>query len=151
MAMKFRERRLGCRLYVDRRSDLDILKKLDVMLTDGLFSNQTELIKRGIELTYEEAYGKMEENHAAHKELDMKKLAEEVAGVLKPEMKKLLAKCEERLAAMEMSALQKPVRPETTMTSASDASCGTTESATDSVESVLSSQTFSFLKGLNDN
>lgn len=56
MVMGFRERRLGCRLYVDRQSDANILKKLDRMLVDGSFSNQTELIKRGIELAYEEAY-----------------------------------------------------------------------------------------------
>lgn len=57
MVMGFRERRLGCRLYVDRQSDANILKKLDRMLVDGSFSNQTELIKRGIELAYEEVYG----------------------------------------------------------------------------------------------
>ena len=50
MAMGFRERRLGCRLYMDRQSDANILKKLDRMLVDGSFPNQTELIKRGIEL-----------------------------------------------------------------------------------------------------
>ena len=54
MAMGFRERRLGCRLYMDRQSDANILKKLDRMLVDGSFPNQTELIKRGIELAYEE-------------------------------------------------------------------------------------------------
>ena len=57
MVMGFRERRLGCRLYVDRQSDASILKKLDRMLVDGSFPNQTELIKRGIELAYEEVYG----------------------------------------------------------------------------------------------
>ena len=50
MVMGFRERRLGCRLYVDRQSDANILKKLDRMLVDGSYSNQTEVIKRGIEL-----------------------------------------------------------------------------------------------------
>ena len=61
MVMGFRERRLGCRLYVDRQSDANILKKLDRMLVDGSFPNQTELIKRGIELAYEEVYGEAEE------------------------------------------------------------------------------------------
>lgn len=37
MVMGFRERRLGCRLYVDRQSDANILKKLDRMLVDGSF------------------------------------------------------------------------------------------------------------------
>ena len=79
MVMGFRERRLGCRLYVDRQSDANILKKLDRMLVDGSFPNQTELIKRGIELAYEEVYGEAEEVKASHRqEIDVKKLAEEV-------------------------------------------------------------------------
>ena len=68
MVMGFRERRLGCRLYVDRQSDANILKKLDRMLVDGSFLNQTELIKRGIELAYEEAYGEAEEVKASHRQ-----------------------------------------------------------------------------------
>ena len=85
MVMGFRERRLGCRLYVDRQSDANILKKLDRMLVDGSFPNQTELIKRGIELAYEEVYGEAEEVKASHRqEIDVKKLAEEVARALKP-------------------------------------------------------------------
>ena len=74
MVMGFRERRLGCRLYVDRQSDANILKKLDRMLVDGSFPNQTELIKRGIELAYEEVYGEAEEVKASHRqEIDVKK------------------------------------------------------------------------------
>ena len=34
MVMGFRERRLGCRLYVDRQSDANILKKLDKLNSD---------------------------------------------------------------------------------------------------------------------
>ena len=49
MVMGFRERRLGCRLYVDRQSDANILKKLDRMLVDGSYSNQTELMKKCME------------------------------------------------------------------------------------------------------
>lgn len=98
MVMGFRERRLGCRLYVDRQSDANILKKLDRMLVDGSFSNQTELIKRGIELAYQEVYGEAEEVRASYKqEIDVKKLAEEVARALKPEMEKLMAECEARV------------------------------------------------------
>ena len=83
MVMGFRERRLGCRLYVDRQSDANILKKLDRMLVDGSFPNQTELIKRGIELAYEEVYGEVEEVKASYKqEIIVKKLAGEIVGAL---------------------------------------------------------------------
>lgn len=140
MVMGFRERRLGCRLYVDRQSDANILKKLDRMLVDGSFPNQTELIKRGIELAYEEVYGEAEEVKASHRqEIDVKKLAEEVARALKPEMEKLMAECEARVAATETPALALT----------HDAPQDNTVSVTDD-EAILPSQTFNLLKGLND-
>ena len=140
MVMGFRERRLGCRLYVDRQSDANILEKLDRMLVDGSFPNQTELIKRGIELAYEEVYGEAEEVKASYKqEIDVKKLAEEVARALKPEMEMLMAECEARVAATETPALALT----------HDAPQDNTVSVTDD-EAILPSQTFNFLKGLND-
>ena len=145
MVMGFRERRLGCRLYVDRQSDANILKKLDRMLVDGSFLNQTELIKRGIELAYEEAYGEAEEVKASHRqEIDVKKFAEEVARALKPEMEKLMAECEARVAATET-----PTPPTPALASMHDAPKDNTVSVTDD-EVIIPSQTFNFLKGLND-
>ena len=145
MVMGFRERRLGCRLYMDRQSDANILKKLDRMLVDGSFLNQTELIKRGIELAYEEAYGEAEEVKASHRqEIDVKKFAEEVARALKPEMEKLMAECEARVAATET-----PAPPTSALASMHDAPKDNTASVTDD-EVIIPSQTFNFLKGLND-
>ena len=143
MVMGFRERRLGCRLYVDRQSDANILEKLDRMLVDGSFPNQTELIKRGIELAYEEVYGEAEEVKASYKqEIDVKKLAEEVARALKPEMEMLMAECEVRVATAET--------PTPALASTHDApQDDNTASVTDD-EATLPSQTFNFLKGLND-
>ena len=144
--MGFRERRLGCRLYVDRQSDANILEKLDRMLVDGSFPNQTELIKRGIELAYEEVYGEAEEVKASYKqEIDVKKLAEEVARALKPEMEMLMAECEVRVATAET-----PASPTPALASTHDApQDDNTASVTDD-EATLPSQTFNFLKGLND-
>ena len=51
-----RERRLNCRLYVDRQSDAKVVEKLDRLLVEKHFLNQTELIKHGIELVYREVY-----------------------------------------------------------------------------------------------
>lgn len=145
MAMGFRERRLGCRLYVDRQSDANILEKLDRMLVDGSFPNQTELIKRGIELAYEEVYGEAEEVKASHRqEIDVKKFAEEVARALKPEMEKLMAECEARVATAETLAL-----PELALASTHDVPQDNTVPVTDD-EVIIPSQTFNFLKGLND-
>lgn len=144
-AMGFRERRLGCRLYMDRQSDANILKKLDRMLVDGSFPNQTELIKRGIELAYEEVYGEAEEVKASHRqEIDVKKFAEEVARALKPEMEKLMAECEARVATAETLAL-----PELALASTHDVPQDNTVPVTDD-EVIIPSQTFNFLKGLND-
>ena len=145
MVMGFRERRLGFRLYVDRQSDANILKKLDRMLVDGSFPNQTELIKRGIELAYEEVYGEVEEVKASYKqEIDVKKLAEEVARALKPEMEKLMAECEARVATAET-----PASPTPALASTHDVPQDNTAPVTDD-EAIIPSQTFNFLKGLND-
>lgn len=145
MVMGFRERRLGCRLYVDRQSDANILKKLDRMLVDGSFSNQTELIKRGIELAYEEVYGEEGARFSGMSDVDIKKLAGEIAGVLKPGIEKLLVEYEVRPATAET-----PASPTPALASTHDApQDDNTASVTDD-EVILPSQTFNFLKGLND-
>ena len=144
MVMGFRERRLGCRLYVDRQSDANILKKLDRMLVDGSFSNQTELIKRGIELAYEEVYGEESARSSGMSDVDIRKLAGEIVVALKPEMEKLMAECEARVATAET-----PAPPTPALASTHDAPQDNTASITDD-EAILPSQTFNFLKGLND-
>ena len=116
-----------------------------VQAWDGSFLNQTELIKRGIELAYEEAYGEAEEVKASHRqEIDVKKFAEEVARALKPEMEKLMAECEARVAATET-----PAPPTPALASMHDAPKDNMASVTDD-EVIIPSQTFNFLKGLND-
>ena len=144
MVMGFRERRLGCRLYVDRQSDANILKKLDRMLVDGSFSNQTELIKRGIELAYEEVYGEESARSSGMSDVDIRKLAGEIVVALKPEMEKLMAECEARVAATET-----PAPPTPALASMHDAPKDNMASVTDD-EVIIPSQTFNFLKGLND-
>ena len=147
MVMGFRERRLGCRLYVDRQSDANILKKLDRMLVDGSFSNQTELIKRGIELAYEEVYGEKGARFYSLSDVDIRKLAGEIVGVLKPEIEKLLVAYEARVATAETPA--SPASPKPALASTHDVLQDNTASITDD-EAILPSQTFNFLKGLND-
>ena len=144
MVMGFRERRLGCRLYVDRQSDANILKKLDRMLVDGSFSNQTELIKRGIELAYEEVYGEEAARSFGMSDVGISKLAGEIVGALKPEMEKLLVEYEARVATAET-----PAPPTPALASTHDVLQDNTASITDD-EAILLSQTFNFLKGLND-
>ena len=144
MVMGFRERRLGCRLYVDRQSDANILKKLDRMLVDGSFSNQTELIKRGIELAYEEVYGEKGARFYSLSDVDIRKLAGEIVGVLKPEIEKLLVAYEARVATAET-----PASPTPALASTHDVPQDNTAPVTDD-EAIIPSQTFNFLKGLND-
>lgn len=95
-----RERRLNCRLYSDRRADAEVLKKLDRLIADRHFLNQTELIKRGIELAYEEVYGqeKVVQN-AVMSEEEVQALAEAVAGELKQEIQQIMAGCEASILA----------------------------------------------------
>ena len=144
MVMGFRERRLGCRLYVDRQSDANILKKLGRMLVDGSFPNQTELIKRGIELAYEEVYGEESARSSGMSDVDIRKLAGEIVVALKPEMEKLMAECEARVATAET-----PASPTPALASTHDVPQDNTAPVTDD-EAIIPSQTFNFLTGLND-
>lgn len=93
-----RERRLNCRLYVDRQADASVVGKLDRLLVEKHFLNQTELIKHGIELVYREVYER--ENVRGNAELsgkDLRKLVEVIAGELKPELRQLLEGYEARI------------------------------------------------------
>ena len=108
---------------------------------DGSFSNQTELIKRGIELAYQEVYGEAEEVRASYKqEIDVQKLAEEDARALK-----LMAECEARVATAET-----PASPTPALVSTHDAPQDDNTASVHDDEVILPSQTFNFLKGLND-
>lgn len=111
---------------------------------DGSFSNQTELIKRGIELAYEEVYGEEGARFSGMSDVDIKKLAGEIVGALKPEIEKLLVEYEARVDTAET-----PASPTPTLASTHDAPQDNTASVLDD-EVILPSQTFNFLKGLND-
>lgn len=162
-----RERRLNCRLYVDRQSDAKVVEKLDRLLVEKHFLNQTELIKHGIELVYREVY---EEGSRADR-TDMsgerlQKLAEVMAGELKPELRLLLEGAEARILEKIDSVKENSVTVEVTDDVAGVVGIGegeagvmgaikqpdrrTEEDADVSAEKVLSGSAISFLKGLND-
>ena len=111
---------------------------------DGSYSNQTELIKRGIELAYEEVYGEEGGRSSGMSDVDIKKLAGEIAGALKPEIEKLLVKYEVRVDTAETPSITN-----THLASTHDAPQDNTASVPDD-EVIIPSQTFNFLKGLND-
>lgn len=93
-----RERRLNCRLYVDRQADAAVVEKLDRLLAEKHFLNQTELIKHGIELVYGEVYeDKGVPGKVADSGVDVQVLAEVLADVLKPELQQMLAGLETRI------------------------------------------------------
>lgn len=162
-----RERRLNCRLYVDRQSDAKVVEKLDWLLVEKYFLNQTEIIKHGIELVYREVY---EEGSGAER-IDMsgerlQKLAEVMAGELKTELRLLLEGAEARILEKIDSVKVNSVTVEVTDDVPSVVGVGegeagvigavrqsdrkTEESADTSAEKVLSDSAISFLKGLND-
>ena len=93
-----RERRLNCRLYVDRQSDAKVVEKLDRLLVEKHFLNQTELIKHGIELVYREVYKEGSRANSTYMSGErLQKLAEVVSGELKPELRLLLEGAEARI------------------------------------------------------
>ncbi|MBQ6886485.1 MAG: hypothetical protein IJN54_03100 [Lachnospiraceae bacterium] len=144
-----RERRLNCRLYVDRQADATVVEKLDRLLVEKHFLNQTELIKHGIELVYREVYER----------------AEAIAGELKPELRLLLEGTEARL--LEKIANEK-VHPKVAVSEAVAEGSDVNESGATAIvtakqseektekipeapaEKILSTQAINFLKVLND-
>lgn len=161
-----RERRLNCRLYVDRQADATVVEKLDRLLMEKHFLNQTELIKHGIELVYQEVYeregagGKSDMSDA-----DLRKLAEAIAGELKLELRLLLegteARILEKIASEKVSSkvvVAESVDEVSDMNereiAAMDVAIQSEERAEKSsdvpAENVLSGQAINFLRGLND-
>ena len=93
-----KERRLNCRPYVDRQADATVVEKLDRLLVEKHFLNQTEFIKHGIELVYQEVYEReVARDKSDISNVDLWKLAEAIAGELKPELRLLLEGTEARL------------------------------------------------------
>lgn len=161
-----RERRLNCRLYVDRQADATVVEKLDRLLVEKHFLNQTELIKHGIELVYQEVYEREDARDKSDiSDVDLRKLAEAIAGELKPELKLLLEGTEARLLEkMESQKLSSKVSVSESVAEVS----GVNESGTTAIvaatqseekaekipevpaEKILSTQAINFLKVLND-
>lgn len=161
-----RERRLNCRLYVERQADATVVEKLDRLLVEKHFLNQTELIKHGIELVYQEVYEREEaSNKSDISEVDLRKLAEAIAGELKPELRLLLEGTEARL--LEKIANEKVHHKVAVSEAVAEVSDGnesgtaaivattqsevkTEKSAEAPAEKILSTQAINFLKVLND-
>lgn len=135
-----RERRLNCRLYMDRRGDALVIEMLDRLLTEKHFLNQTELIKHGIELTYKEMYEKAKENKPEAMCLDEKKLARAIVREFKPELQELMENFIRNAGAKEGAKTLEEGN------AVAQEIVGTEDS---SKEMALSGQTINFLKGLN--
>ena len=161
-----RERRLNCRLYVDRQADATVVEKLDRLLVEKHFLNQTELIKHGIELVYQEVYEREDARDKSDiSDVDLRKLAEAIAGELKTELRIFLEGTEARL--LEKIASQK-LSPKVAVSevvaevsdgneSGTAAIVATTQSEVKTEKSpeapgekILSTQAINFLKVLND-
>lgn len=161
-----RERRLNCRLYVDRQADATVVEKLDRLLVEKHFLNQTELIKHGIELVYQEVYEREDASDKSDiSDVDLRKLAEAIAGELKPELRLLLEGTEARL--LEKMASEN-ISPKVSVSESVAEVSGVKESASAAIvadiqseekseiipevpaEKNLSTQAINFLKVLND-
>ncbi len=162
-----RERRLNCRLYVDRQSDAKVVEKLDRLLVEKHFLNQTELIKHGIELVYREVYKEGSRADSTYMSGErLQKLAEVIAGELKPELRLLLEGVEARILEKIDSVKVNSVTVEVTdnvpgVVGIGEGEAGvigavrqpdrrTEEDADVPAEKVLSGSAISFLKSLND-
>lgn len=159
-----RERRLNCRLYVDRQTDAVVIEKLDRLIAEKHFLNQTELIKHGIELVYSEVYeDKAELGQVTASGADVQVLAELLVDVLKPELQRMLGDFEERIADSMKSINASVVGTGAVADNALVEAVVSTENEPALVEEpekkpiavvheekTLSGSAISFLKGLND-
>lgn len=159
-----RERRLNCRLYVDRQTDAVVIEKLDRLLAEKHFLNQTELIKHGIELVYSEVYeDKAEPGQVTASGADVQVLAELLVELLKPELQQMLGDFEERIADSMKAVNAGVVEGGAVADNALVEAVVSTENEPALVEEpekkpiavvheekTLSGSAISFLKGLND-
>lgn len=159
-----RERRLNCRLYVDRQTDAVVIEKLDRLLAEKHFLNQTELIKHGIELVYSEVYeDKAEPGQVTASGADVQVLAKLLVELLKPELQQMLGDFEERIADSMKAVNAGVVEVGAVADNALVEAVVSTENEPESVEKpekkpiavvheekTLSGSAISFLKGLND-
>ena len=159
-----RERRLNCRLYVDRQTDAVVIEKLDRLLAEKHFLNQTELIKHGIELVYSEVYeDKAELGQVTASSADVQVLAELLVELLKPELQHMLGDFEERIADSMKAVNAGVVEGGAVADNALVEAVVSTENEPALVEEpekkpiavvheekTLSGSAISFLKGLND-
>lgn len=152
----YRERRLNCRLYVDSQGDAEILKKLDRLVDDRQFPNQTELIKHGIELVYEEVYGQAEDKVLSEEVIQT--LADAVAGKIKPELRKIVSESEAKIITVFDAVKGNAVAGASVMENGSKDSVTASDSGVavykepepaDENEPVLPSGALGFLQGLN--
>ena len=159
-----RERRLNCRLYVDRQTDAVVIEKLGRLLTEKHFLNQTELIKHWIELVYSEVYeDKAEPGQVTASGADVQVLAELLVELLKPELQQMLGDFEERITdsmkavnagVVEVGAVADNALVEAVVSTENEpALVEEPEKKPIAVvheEKTLSGSAISFLKGLND-
>ena len=156
-----RERRLNCRLYVDRQADAAVVEKLDRLLDEKHFLNQTELIKHGLELVYGEVYeDKSVLGKVTASGVDVQELAEMLVDVLKPELQQMLGDFEGKIAdsmkSVNAGVVGAGAMGDEAVDSAENEPATTVqESEKEPVaevceEKALSDSAISFLKGLND-
>lgn len=159
-----RERRLNCRLYVDRQTDAVVIERLDRMLAEKHFLNQTELIKHGIELVYSEVYADKDElGKVTASGADVQVLAELLVELLKPELQQMVGDFEEKIVDSMKSVNASVVGVGAVadenlveaVVSAENEPASIKEPEKESIgevhdEKTLSGSAISFLKGLNE-
>lgn len=82
MGLKREERRLASRFYLDDPYDKVLLGKVDKMLADKEFRNLSELMRKGIELLYEDCYHMNSNSDVELLRMEVNYTAEEVANHL---------------------------------------------------------------------
>lgn len=146
MGIERKERRISGRFYDDDPYDNVLLGKVDMMLKNREFRNLTELIRKGINLAYEDCYHYLEKSNTDCMKLEVSYTADEIA-------ERILSQLDQRMEVHDAKILGAISVGGNTVTAVgldsylnkNDTEMGSTEEGLVG----LSEQTLSFLSNLN--
>ncbi len=149
MGKKREERRLASRFYLDDPYDKVLLGKVDKMLEDKVFRNFSEMIRKGIDLLYEDCYHINSDAEVRMLQMEVEYTAEEFA-------ERILKKLDQRMEVHDakvigaISVCGNVNHPMNFTEKEADYQQADEASKEEKASENLPEQTMSFLAGLNN-
>lgn len=151
MAKKREERRLSGRFYLDDPYDTVLMKKVDKMLANNEFRSMNDLIRKGLNLAYEDCYHYASKSSVETLKLQTEYIAETISEAILSKMEARLEVHDAKiLGALAMLAQEESAssRQMITRTPTETTEISLNKEKEKSAGEI-SQQTMSFLSGLN--